>query len=489
MHTVTQWQHSPTTPRFTEAPTRMGPAVGRTRHQICLGDNIKYVRVQWVDFSNTLRFHVIPAPEFSRLCKDARPSMRVTARTLGLVNLRFAKGFDDTAERLYVFDLDSFRVCAYAPGHASVMGWFQRKTPSPEGDLVQDTCPRTLLQRVVRDAKTKAGFTFLCGFESEFILLSTTSSEPIPIVEEGWCSSAKLRTGSVHSVVLEEIADSLQTAGIEVLTYHAEGAAGQFEVVTGPLPPLEAVDTLVHTRETIYNVASKHGLRATFAPRVSMKGVGSGQHVHISLKSSRAFPDPDTSAEIVKAPTLTFTVRSFLQGLVEHLPALCALMLPTPQSYWRVRDGISSGGTYACWGAENKEVPLRLCGDKGSHRVEVKTPDGTSNPYLVVASLLAAGVHGVLTGEKLKVGNCVKPVACMNNEEKKKAGIDDASKLPRSIQEARKLFEEDDVLREVLRDDCVDKYISVNECCTQLLGEFMAKPLEEESVNHLLKYY
>ncbi|KAJ8582819.1 hypothetical protein M405DRAFT_830015, partial [Rhizopogon salebrosus TDB-379] len=52
------------------------------------------------------------------------------------------------------------------------------------------------------------------------------------------------------------------------MVYHSEAAPGQYEIVTGPLPPLEAADALVHTRETIFNMASKHGFRATFAPRL-----------------------------------------------------------------------------------------------------------------------------------------------------------------------------------------------------------------------------
>ena len=108
-------------------------------------------------------------------------------------------------------------------------------------------------------------------------------------------------------------------------------------------------------------------------------------------------------------------------------------------------------------------MPLRLCGEKGSHHIEVKTPDGTSNPYLVVAGLLAAGAHGVLAGVELKFVDCARPAAFMNEQEKKQAGIDDTSRLPRSIREARKLFEDDAVLRGVLRDDCVDKYVSVSE--------------------------
>ena len=57
-------------------------------------------------------------------------------------------------------------------------------------------------------------------------------------------------------------------ADIELQMYHAEAAPGQYEIVTGPLPPLQAADALIHTRETIYNIANKHGLRATLAPRV-----------------------------------------------------------------------------------------------------------------------------------------------------------------------------------------------------------------------------
>ena len=61
----------------------------------------------------------------------------------------------------------------------------------------------------------------------------------------------------------------------------------QYEVVTGPLPPLEAADALVFTRETIYNIANKHGLKATFSPRLHTDSCQ-------SLTSS-SVPYPDTS--------------------------------------------------------------------------------------------------------------------------------------------------------------------------------------------------
>lgn len=253
--------------------------------------------------------------------------------------------------------------------------------------------------------------------------------------------------------------------------------------MTGPLAPLEAADALIYTRETIYNVASKHGLRATFAPRVNATKctyhclpppriacvdtkalVGTGQHVHISLHSEdshRARHIEQRSAS--EASHLTRTEGAFIQEVVDHLPALCALMLPTPQSYWRVQDGRSAGGTYACWGTDNKDAPLRVCGESGSHHIEAKTPDGTTNPYLVLAGLLSAGLYGVLRGRNLGTPDCTKPISTMTEEEKKKAKVQDLKRLPRSVEEARRLLAQDTALREVLGSEFIDKYLSVNE--------------------------
>jgi glutamine synthetase len=108
---------------------------------------------------------------------------------------------------------------------------------------------------------------FLIGFETEFILLKNTY--PIDAINpHGWCNAAGFPSGSVESQVLREIARCLKASGVELQMFHSEAAPGQYEVITGPLPPLQAVDALVHTRDIIFNVASKHGLRATLAPRV-----------------------------------------------------------------------------------------------------------------------------------------------------------------------------------------------------------------------------
>ena len=120
-----------------------------------------------------------------------------------------------------------------------------------------------------RNAKRNSGVEFLVGFESEFILLKNTN--PIEAINDhGWSIAQAFASGTTGAQVLDEIADALVLADIELQQYHSEAAPGQYEIVTGPLPPLQAADALIHTRETIYNIASKHGLRATFAPRIFM---------------------------------------------------------------------------------------------------------------------------------------------------------------------------------------------------------------------------
>lgn len=142
-----------------------------------------------------------------------------------------------------------------------------------------------------RDARLSLGLDFLVGFETEFILLSSVS--PVKAVNEvSYGRASGLRTGSPEYLALEEMLDALQLSGIEVQALHKEGAPGQYEVVTAPLQPLQAVDALIHTRETIYNIASKHGLCATLAPRVYGNSCQSFLHTSKSANGCSSLISP-----------------------------------------------------------------------------------------------------------------------------------------------------------------------------------------------------
>lgn len=470
-------------------PASVGPAVGQQKSSVSdavleqLG--VRYIRLTWVDWTNTTRYHVLTRSYFRKLLRSSRPGLTITAAAFGIVFLHICEGFSVTGEYLFVLDEGSFRLCPYSPGHATIMGFFQNLVPEPEHGLDMLLDPRTQLMRVERLAREKAGVSYLVGFEHEFILLKSTAP-PVAINNGDYAVSQKLPAGSVEARVLEEIADALQDAGIEVQKYHGEAAPGQYEMITGPLPPLQAADACVATRETIFGVAAKHGLRATFAPRIHVYSAGTAAHVHLSVHDLGTHPDPaGARGDEARAPGLCAKERSFLQGVVAHIPALCALTLPTRFSYGRVLDGIWSGGTYASWGKENREAPVRLCGTRGNHHLEARFVDGTACPHLALAGILAAGTRGIVDRALLTTGDCAKSVATMTEEERAAAGVSDAARLGPTLGDAREAFRKDPVMREVFGEEFVDKYSLVN----KTLEELFVASTEEETVTKLVNYY
>ncbi|KAL4068505.1 hypothetical protein V8B97DRAFT_1873227 [Scleroderma yunnanense] len=437
---------------------------------------ISFIRVQWVDLTNIVRYRVLPLSYFYRLLQSDPPGLTVTKSAIGLVFDSTIEGLGPVGEYMYAVDLTSLRVCTYAPGHASVLGFFKAKTPiGKEVDVPM--CPRTTLQRIIRHAEEKLHVKFLVGTETEFILLKSTRP-PVPVNDKGWCVSAALMTGAVETQVLEEIAVALSEARIELQVFHSEAASGQYEVATGPLPPLEAADALVHTRETIYNIAHKHGLRATLAPRLHKDKYGSGAHVHISVKRMSDSPPP---LVLFDGPPLNTMEAQFLAGLLEHLPALMAFTLPLPQSYGRMVDGMHAGGTWVCWGVDNREAPIRLTNEISpkSRNFEIKTIDGTSNPHLVLAGILAAGSIGIRDELKLTHENCAngRTAAEMTEEERATMGI--RKRLPLNVEMARKYLLEDEKVKGLLGDDMVRTFIQVNEA----LGKAIKPDTENKDVN------
>ena len=307
-----------------------------------------------------------------------------------------------------------------------------------------------------RDAKQSCDANFLVGFESEFILLSSTNPvEPSNVHQ--WSSAAGFLAGSQEATILGEIGSTMRASGLSLQMIHSEAAPGQYEVVGGPLNPLDASDQLIFTREIIVNVASKHGLHATFSPRPFMTSAGSAAHVHISVHSVKEGEKPlDQLSEYESA---------FLAGIIQHLPSLPAITLPTPASYKRMADGVWSGGTYVHYGTENREAPIRLTNATSpqSRNFEMRFVDGTANPYLVLAVIIGAGLRGLKTSMPLQMKDCPGPKCAyeMTEEERKALGI--TKRMPLNVGEARHNLATDKGMEEVLGKSFVEKYISVNQ--------------------------
>ncbi|GAW00809.1 glutamine synthetase guanido kinase [Lentinula edodes] len=390
---------------------------------------LKYVRLYWVDLSNTRRCRVIPRESFLQLMESNRPGVNVGQVALGLVYLTIAEGFHPIGEYLYVPDLSSLRIL-HGVGKSpifGILGKFKNKSPEGKKSGVEvEMCPRTALSRIIRTNQV-----FCRILEAE---------------------------------IIEEIADSLQASGITVELFHPEAAPGQYEVATGPLPPLEAADALVYTREIIVNVAAKHGVHATFAPRPFMYSAGTSTHAHISVHDIANRP------EFRKAPgELSLLEKAFLAGVLSHLPAIAAITLPIPASYKRAVDGAWSGGT----------------------RYECRFIDATANPHLALAAVLGsalAEMGAVNDGSgdvQLEVQDAgTKPAAVMTEEERKTHGI--TKRMPASSGEARSYLRGDGQLCEVLGKELIEAFLSVNKTLEDAL---MQDQFEDEQVTRLVEFY
>ncbi len=162
-----------------------------------------------------------------------------------------------------------------------------------------------------------------------------------------------------------------------------------------------AADTLVLVRETIRACAFRHGLQASFSPKMIVDGAGNGGHLHLSLWRD----DRNLFSGGEGQLGLTAEAEAFTAGVLSRLPALLAIGAPSPASYLRLIPQ-HWAGAFQAWGLENRETALRVVrGAAGSEgraaNLEVKAFDLAANPYLAVAAVVFAGLAGIDGGERL----------------------------------------------------------------------------------------
>jgi len=192
---------------------------------------------------------------------------------------------------------------------------------------------------------------------------------------------------------------------------------------------------------------------------------GTAAHTHISVHPTSQPPAkmPAANTNTNKKTTMTPLERSFLHSLLEKLPSSTAFTLPTEASYDRVRDRIWACGTYACWGKDNREAAVRLTGPPGGHHFEVRSVDGTANPYIAFATLLGLGLIGIEKGLELHIEEVDDSAVDLSVEERERKGI--VRRFERTLSAARDLARRDTAINDVLGKEFVQKYMSVNEVC------------------------
>jgi glutamine synthetase len=345
-------------------------------------------------------------------------------------------------------DLDQLVPLAGQPGWA----WAPVDRITQDG-AVHPADTRSLLRHVVAAAADE-GLTFRASIEIEFALALPGGADFEPACLGPAYGMTRLVEQSEFGA---QLLGALAAQGVEVDQFHPEYAAGQYEVSVGALDPVAAADRSVLVRQTIRAVAQRHGLRVSFAPSVVAGGVGNGGHLHVS-----AWRDGRNVHAGGEGPLgMTAEAEGFLAGIVEQLPALAALLTPSPSSYLRMQPS-HWAGVFAVWGHENREAAVRaVTGSVGQRdraaNLEVKCVDLAANPYLAFAGVLAAGLDGIRRG--LRPGPPVSgDPAGLDPTELAERGI---RRLPESLPDALAAFEKSGLLRETLGTVLADAVLAV----------------------------
>lgn len=425
-----------------------------------------FVRIYWNDLTAQPRMRMIPFRRFMTLLEEGKStSIGITKASLSMLqNDHLVRGGSGTGEYRLHPDFSSLK-SGPTKGHVSMHGQFREQ----DGARV-DICPRSLLERAVEFGAEK-GLTFLLGFEIEFMLLKRLDNSATKFGTCGgdghaWSVSRAFADQKV-SDLLRDMVGELDDMGIYVEQLHAESANGQFELILPPLPPIEAVDTLLHAREVMSALATNAGYRMTLHPKpFGIKDAGNACHAHLSISSP-----PGSRPEVYE---------SFYAGILKHLRGILAFAYSNAASYGRMVDSAWSGGRWVAWGTQNRQTALRKIED--SHW-EVKTLDGMANPYLAMAAFLLAGINGALAKEKLVWGDCEDDPVNLTDNDRKELNITEM--LPASIEEAMEALKKDEELTELVGPELVERYIAVKEAELTLLE----KMGEEERRQWIMERY
>ena len=255
-----------------------------------------------------------------------------------------------------------------------------------------------MLKKVIEKA-ARDGYELKSGVECEYFLIrpdgKAISDTEDTQVKPCYDQQALMRRYDV----IAEICDAMIELGWQPYQNDHEDANGQFEMNWELDSALKTADRHAFFKYMAKSIAEKHGLRATFMPKPFAELTGNGCHAHLSLWSIK------TGANVFEAGAgelgLSPLAYNFLGGLMHSAEALAAITNPTVNSYKRVNAPPTlSGATWSpntiTYAGNNRTHMIRIP-DRG--RFELRLPGSATNPYLLQAALLVAGLDGIRTSE------------------------------------------------------------------------------------------
>lgn len=420
--------------------TKTSPVPAEVRRQIEQG--LEFFLCSFVEMSGIPKAKLVPATHVDDMATEGAGFAGFAAGDIG-------QG-PHSPDLIAIPDFRSLSVLPWRSNIAWVAGnAFVEGKPS-------SYCPRTILQRVLAKAAGQH-LVFRTGVEPEFFLVRQEDGRFVPwdAADNAQKPCYDLRVLSHNLDICTSLVKYMQELGWDPFANDHEDANCQFEINWTYSDSLTTADRHVFFRYMVKQIAEQHGLLATFMPKPFHNLTGNGAHFHMSLWDARS--NRNLFLDESDPMGLSAMAYHFIGGIKAHARAMAAVTNPLVNSYKRLvvgapRSGATWAPVYVTYGGSNRTQMIRI---PGPGRIEVRTIDGATNPYLAAAVTLAAGLDGVartLSAGKPNHRNLYE----VPPEQLREEGIEF---LPSSLAEALDALERDDVIKAALGGEYADYYI------------------------------
>ncbi|MFV0466073.1 MAG: type I glutamate--ammonia ligase [Lachnospiraceae bacterium] len=402
-------------------------------------EDVEFVRLQFTDIFGTLKNVAITSSQLKKAldnrCTFDGSSIEGYARTV-------------ESDMVLYPDLDTFVIFPWRPQQGKVARIICDVYDLNGEPYIGDS--RNILRKVLREAEDM-GYGFQVGPECEFFLFHTDEDgQPTTISHEkaGYFDLGPIDLGenARRDMVL-----TLEDMGYEIEASHHEIAPAQHEIDFKYSEALKAADDIMTYKLAIKTIAKRHGLFASFMPKPKDDVNGSGMHLNMSLTRNGVNAFNDETGEL----GLSQEAYYFMGGIIKHIEAITMLTNPLVNSYKRLVPGFEAP-VHIAWSTSNRSPLIRIPSNRGeSARIELRSPDASTNPYIAFAACLKAGLDGIKnkTAPPARVDGSVFSDACHLDL---KPGI---APMPGDLGEAIAAFEKDELIKSVLGDSICDKYV------------------------------